>query len=163
MNKFSLLIRVAMVVALAASFSVAGEGDDAWFDVHGCAMCKNFSAEPGLLEHIEWENHEISNGVMTVSVIDEEYEDAYERAVHNIGAVGQKLAAGEQLPLCGFCTSYGELMMAGVKVEEVETKLGSVTLMTSTDPQVVKMIQEHAKHTTDEYEKVQAAGGFKSS
>ena len=50
MNKLSLLIRAAMVVALAAGFLVAGEGDDAWFDVHGCAMCKNLAAEPGLLD-----------------------------------------------------------------------------------------------------------------
>lgn len=163
MSKLSLLIRVALVVALAAGFLVAGEGDQAWFDVHGCAMCKNLAAEPGLLEHIEWENHQISAGVMTVSVIDEEYSDAFKRAAQNMSAVGQKMATGEQLPLCGFCMSYGKLMMAGVTVEQFDTKLGSVTLMTSSDPEVVKMIQEHGKRTTEEYEKVQAAGGFKSS
>jgi len=48
-------------------------------------------------------------------------------------------------------------------LEHVETRLGSVTLMTSSDPQVVKMIQEHGKRTTEEYKKVQAAGGFKTS
>lgn len=163
MSKRSILIRVVLMVALAAGVLVAGDGDQAWFDLEGCSMCKNFGAEPGLMEHIEWENHMISAGVMTVSVVDEEYQDALKRAEKNMAAVGQKLAAGEQLPLCGFCTSYGKLMMAGVKIEQVETKLGAVVLMTSSDPEVVKMIQEHAKHTDEEYEKIKAAGGFKSS
>jgi hypothetical protein len=115
------------------------------------------------MEHIEWENHMISDGVMTISVVDEEYQDAMERAEKNMEAVGQKMAAGEQLPLCGFCTSYGELMMAGVKIEQFDTKLGAVVLMTSSDPKVVEMIQAHAKHTDEEYEKIKKAGGFKSS
>jgi hypothetical protein len=163
MGKRSILIRVVLMVALAAGVLVAGDGDKAWFDLEGCAMCKNFAAEPGLMEHIEWENHMISGGVMTVSVVDEEYQTALEHAEKNMEAVGQKLAAGEQLPLCGFCTSYGKLMMAGVKIEQFDTKVGAVVLMTSSDPKVVEMIQQHAKHTDEEYEKLKAAGGFKSS
>ena len=163
MGKRSILIRVVLMVALAAGVLVAGDGDQAWFDLEGCAMCKNFAAEPGLMEHVEWENHMISDGVMTISIIDEEYQGAMKRAQKNMGAVAQKLAAGEQLPLCGFCTSYGKLMMAGVKIEQVETDFGAVVLMTSSDPEVVKMIQAHAKHTDEEYEKIEKAGGFKSS
>jgi hypothetical protein len=163
MGKRSILIRVMLIVALAAGVLVAGDGDKAWFDLEGCAMCKNFAAEPGLMEHIEWENHMISDGVMTISVVDEEYQDAMKRAEKKMAAVGQQLAAGEQLPLCGFCTSYGKLMMAGTKIEQFDTKLGTVVLMTSSDPKVVEMIQQHARHTDEEYEKIKAAGGFKSS
>lgn len=163
MGKRSILVLVMLMAALAVGVLVAADGDTAWFDLEGCSMCKNFAAEPGLMEHIEWENHMISDGVMTVSVVDEEYQDAMKRAEKNMAAVSQKLAAGEPLPLCGFCTSYGELVMAGVKIEQVETKLGAVVLMTSSDPEVVKMIQAHAKHTDEEYEKIKKSGGFKSS
>jgi hypothetical protein len=163
MGKRSILIRVALVVVLAAGVLVAGDQGQAWFDLEGCSMCKNFAAEPGLMEHIEWENHMISDGVMTVSIVDEEYRDAMKRAEKNMAAVGEKLAAGEQLPLCGFCTSYGKLVMAGVKIEQVDTDFGAVVLMTSSDPKVVEMIQAHARHTDEEYEKIKKAGGFKSS
>jgi hypothetical protein len=85
------------------------------------------------------------------------------RAVVILGLAAGSLVSAEQLALCGFCTSYVKLMMAGAKVAQFETKLGSITLMTSTDPEVVKMIQGHGRHATEDYEKVLAAGGFKSS
>jgi hypothetical protein len=162
MSKRSILSLLAMV-ALTAGLLVAAEAEQPWFDLEGCSMCKNFAAEPGLMEHIEWENHMIASGVMTVSVVAVSLKNAMERAEKNMEAVGQKLAAGEQMPLCGFCTSYGKLMMAGVKVEQFDTKLGAVVLMTSSDPKVVEMIQAHAKHTDEEYEKIKKSGGFKSS
>jgi hypothetical protein len=162
MLKRSILACVVLAAALVAGGLVADEGDQAWFDLEGCAICKNLAAEPGLVEHIEWENHKISNGVMTITVVDEEYVDAFQRAAKNMQATAQKLMTGEQLHLCGFCTSYGMLIASGATIEQVDTKLGNVTLMTSSDPKVVEMIQAHAARTDEEYEKVKQAGGFKS-
>lgn len=53
MGKRSILIRVLLMATLAAGLVVAAEGDEPWFDLEGCSMCKNFAAEPGLMEHIE--------------------------------------------------------------------------------------------------------------
>jgi hypothetical protein len=119
-------------------------------------MCKNLTEE-GLIEHIEWENHLIKNGLITVSRVDEEYEPAMKRAEQKMTAVGAKLQSGEQMPLCGFCMSYGQLMMAGVQIEEIETEFGYITLMTASDPELVKMIHAHGQHTNDAYEEWQAA------
>jgi hypothetical protein len=72
-------------------------------------------------------------------------------------AVAAKMQSGEQVPLCGFCTSYGKLMMAGVQMEEIETEFGHISLMTASDPEVVKMIHDHGQHTIDAYDEWQAA------
>ena len=69
---------------------------------------------------------------------------------------GARLMAGEKMPLCGFCTSYGELMMAGAVMDDVETGMGKVALMTSSDPKVVEKIHTHAERTIKEYEKMLA-------
>ena len=65
----------------------------------------------------------------------------------------KKMHAGEQLHLCGFCQSYGGLMMAGAKFENFKGSFARVTLMTSSDPDVVAKIHAHAERTIAEHEK----------
>lgn len=65
------------------------------------------------------------------------------------------LTAGEDLPMCGMCQSFGVLHATGkVKWESWETPAGHITLMTSTDPEVIEMIHEHAQRTIEEYAKM---------
>ena len=148
------LLALAAVALIAVAW--AGEEQKAWFDLENCAMCKNLKAEEGLLENIQWETHLISNGVMSIAAVPGEYEEAFERARENMNAAVMKMQSGEQVHLCGFCTSYGRLMMAGAKSEEIIAQAGHISLTTSNDPEVVKMIQEHGQRTIDEYNKMMA-------
>ena len=67
------------------------------------------------------------------------------------------LENGKQMPLCGFCTSYGKLKMAGAKDEQVETDFGMIGLLTSDDPDIVKQIHAHADRTVKEFAAFKAA------
>ena len=150
---------IAIVCALLLAVAVGNAGEKAaWFDLEGCDVCRGMSSQEGLMEHMQWENHVIKNGVLSVTVVDPAYQAAYERAEKHMGEMGAKLAAGEELQLCGFCSSMGNLMMKGAQRETVKTAAGLITLVTSNDPQVAEAIRKHGQHTIDEYAKMMAAG-----
>ena len=146
----------ALVVCMVAAPVVGGE-EKAWFDLENCSMCKNFAAEEGLMENMKWETFVISDGMMSVAVIDEHYHDAMERASKKMEAVGAKLQAGEQLPLCGFCSSFGNLLMSGAKLQEFDTVAGHISLMTSDSAELVAKIHAHAERTIEEGAKLAKA------
>ena len=150
--KHALLVMLGL--ALVNTAVQAQEHEGGWFDLHNCAMCKNLSAEEGLLEHMTWENHIIPNGMMSIAVIPDDYQGAMDRVHHNMQAVVKKLQSGEQMPLCGFCQSYGKLMEMGAQEQEIKSAAGYISLLTSDDPQVVKKIHEHAQKTIDEHQKM---------
>jgi hypothetical protein len=146
------------VACLCLGLAVAEAGDTPWFDLENCVMCKNISGEDGLWENLTWETHLITNGMMSLTVVDSEYEEAYEKAKKGMQATGQELQSGKQMHLCGFCMSYGSLIMSGANMEAVETKAGEILLVTATDDAVVEQIQTHAKKTMEEYEKLHQPG-----
>jgi hypothetical protein len=150
--KHGLLICTALAaVALTAPLAVGGD-EECWFDLENCAMCKHMLAEEGLMDHMEWETYVITDGMLSVTRIAPGYEEAFERAMDNMEKTGKQLQTGQQMYLCGHCQSYGALHMAGAIFELVETSIGSIDLMTSSDPAVVGMIQTHAQRTIDEYD-----------
>jgi hypothetical protein len=162
MKKTKILAALAIVavalVALPTAFAAQGES---WFDLEGCSMCKSMSSEKGLMENMEWENHLTTDGMMTVTVVKHGYEEAFERAMTNMEATGAKLMAGEDLYLCGFCTSYGSLHMAGANFENFQTAGGHINLVTSRDPAIIETIHAHGQTTIDEMAKM--TGGKEKS
>ena len=129
-----------------------------WFDLENCAFCKNLSAEPGLVEHMCTEYHDLSNGVIAMTVIDEEYREAYQRAQKNMQKVAEEWNKTGQTPYtCGFCSAYGEFMMAGVKFEPVHGEEAEVLLMTSDDPVMVEKLHAFGKRSTEEMAKARGA------
>jgi hypothetical protein len=154
----SALLGVLALATLALPAAIAAPGE-LWFDLDKCEMCKNMSSEEGLMEHMEWENHLTKDGMVSVTVVADGYEEAFHRSMKNMEATGQKLMTGEKLYLCGFCQSFGALQMAGAQSEHIETGVGTINLMTSRDPAVVAKIHAHGQRTMDEYAKMVAAEG----
>jgi hypothetical protein len=155
-------MRKSLLVLLALTFcagvATAGEGGD-WFDIAGCGMCKNLGATPGMLDNVAWNHYVIDSGMMSVAVIPGEYSDAWHEAKEAMHAVGQKMMAGEEMHLCGFCTSMGAILHTGnANMEVVETTAGEVTLITSNDEATVGMIHEHAKRSMHEMKKMAEMG-----
>jgi hypothetical protein len=127
-----------------------------WFDLENCAFCKNLTAEEGLMEHMTWENFVIPTGMMTVSTVAPGYEDKFQNAMKNMEETSKRLMAGEQLPMCGMCQSFGMIWATGkMDYKMFDTKAGHIELTTSSDPEVVAMIQKHAQRTIDEYAKLE--------
>lgn len=155
--KISLLVGVTALLVLSVPLAFAAKDDAPWFDLENCSMCKHMTAEEGLMEHMEWENLLTKDGMMSVTVVAHDYEEAFQRSMKNMEAEGMKMMSGQEMYLCGFCQSYGTLHMAGVNFENFETDMGYINLATSHDPAVVKQIHAHTQKTIDEYEKMVAA------
>jgi hypothetical protein len=157
MMKAVLSIAALALTALAAGSGWAGD-EGSWFDLENCAMCKHLMTDPAMMENLGWENHLTMNGMMSVTIYRTEGAKAYfADASTKMEEVGQKLMAGEQMPLCNYCQSFGKLLMTGkVTLEEFETETGQIMLVSSDDPAVVKMIHEHGQHTIDEFAKYES-------
>ncbi|MEN8008144.1 MAG: hypothetical protein ABFS42_14075 [Candidatus Krumholzibacteriota bacterium] len=155
-KRLALIFGVFALTAFALPLAAA-PGTTPWFDLDNCDMCKNMTAEEGLMEAMDWENHLTKDGMVSITVVAPGHEEAFARSMQNMKAAGEKMMTGEKMYLCGFCQSYGGLHMSGASFEHIETKNGTIELVTSHDPAVVKMIHTHGQRTIDEYKKMVAA------
>lgn len=143
---------------VAASWAWAEHHEEqanSWFDLENCEMCKSLGEHPELMSEMKWEVHDIENGMLMVAVVPEEHEDAWEEASKKMKQKANQITA--ESSLCGFCQSYGKLMEAGAKQQEIDSELGTITLLTAEDKETVKKIHEHAQQTREENEKLMAA------
>jgi hypothetical protein len=133
-----------------------------WFDMENCEFCQSLVEDPALMDHMQWENHVISNGALSIAVVEPAYAAAYVKANAAMEALGQNMQTGKVDPtkvkMCGRCAAFGQLMMTGVKVETIKGEAAEVTLMTSGDPQVVAKIHEFTKRTNQEMAELMPAG-----
>ena len=149
--------RLICLLAVSVALAGAASGDEGpWFDLENCTMCQNLLP---VVEHVNWEIHVLRNGMLSVTVVEPAHAEAWAAAHKEMEAVGQKLMAGEQLPLCNFCQSMGAIVMAGAQWENIDSEVADaeIMLLTSADPKVAEMIQKHAKRTKEEYGKMVAA------
>jgi hypothetical protein len=148
-------------VALLHGVGNAGPGESAWFDMQGCAFCKNLVKDPHLMENMTWEHHDISNGVVAITTVKPEFKKSYIEARTAMMDTGKKLETGQltidKVPMCGHCQAYGKLMMMGAKTEWVEGSQADVEIMTSDKPEVVKEIKAFAQRNRDEMAKMEQA------
>jgi len=147
---------LAVVVAIAA-YVVAQEKAKPWFDMKNCAMCSSLSSKPGLLEAMTWEHFTVANGAVQVGYCPDEFKAAFGQAMGEMQKAQEKMQAGEKVNLDGYCMGYGELMQAGAKVEHMEAAHSNVTLITSSDPKVIKKIHDFTNRTNEELAKMAAA------
>jgi hypothetical protein len=169
MKLIVVLALVALAVPAASTPALAGDPHQhamktksGWFDMENCAFCQNMVKNPDLLEHLVWENHVIANGSLSITIVEPAYAAAYAEAMGAMMALGQKMHSGELDPtkvkMCGHCKAYGELMMAGANVQEVDGEAADVTLITSSDPQIIANIHEFTNRTNQEMGELMAAG-----
>nr|MBN2278297.1 hypothetical protein [candidate division Zixibacteria bacterium] len=151
MKKLTMPVLAVLLVFIIAA--LASSEEKPWFDMANCDFCKHLLDDPALLDHTVWEHHNISNGLISVTTVDKEYLPSLRKASHMMDVEGEKFAKGEPVKMCGMCQAMGMLMQKGVKYEVVETQRGSVMLMTSADPEVVKLIQDWGKRNIDELKK----------
>lgn len=143
-----------LILALAGTaFAGANEG---WFDLENCGMCKNLNNDPELFQSMTWDNYLLTNGMMEVTTYPAGMKDRFDKLSASMQATGERLMAGEQMPMCGMCMSYGALMMKGVAMDRVETPAGAITVITSQDPEVVALIRNHAQTTINAYAEMMA-------
>jgi hypothetical protein len=144
-----------LLIALAALLCVAVAQDSPWFDIKNCSFCKQLTAEPGLLDHMKYEYHNIDGGFMSVTMVDKEYQEAYLKAMSAMEKVGEEMkVSGKMVPMCQFCTKFGEFMMKGTKTQVIHSALGDIFMMTSPDTAIVTELQAFATRTSQELAKL---------
>lgn len=163
MKTIALLVTIVLVALPALAGDHPMKTASGWFDMDGCEFCKNLTVEPELLEHMTWESHTIGNGMITISTVEPEYAEAYATANKAMEKLGGDMMSGAvnpmQVKMCGHCSAFGQLMMAGAEMEVVTGDVADVSLITSADPALVKRIHEFCDRNNDEMAKMMAAGG----
>ncbi len=142
------------VVILSALFLVAGAqaaDEGSWIDMENCAICKPLLEQDShLMQHMTWKHHNISDGLVSVTVIDPEYLSSYEKAGEKMNAVIEQMQAGEETYTCNMCTELGAIFQTGVNRESVKSDNVSVAITTSDNPAMVKRIQAWGARTNKE-------------
>lgn len=152
MKKFSFL-----VIGLALLICVAFAQDKPWFDVKNCSFCKELTAQPGLLQHMKYEYHNIDGGFMSITIVDKDWQEPYLKAMTAMQKVGEDMkTSGNPVPMCQFCTKFGEFMMKGTKSQVIHSELGDIFMMTSADTAIVTELQAFATRTREELTKLSA-------
>ncbi len=146
------LATVAVVVF--ATMNYVNAGDEPWMDAKNCDFCANMMSQEGLMKNMTWEQHKISNGLMSVTTVKPEYLDSFKSAMAGMEKTSAAMKAGEKVSACNMCKEMGAILMGGANKENVETKNGMVCLMTSSDAEMVTKIQAWGTKTTDEMMKM---------
>jgi hypothetical protein len=138
----------SVLVLIIAAAAVAGV-QIPWVDMTGCPICVNVSNEEGLTENMIWEHHLTASGAMTVFTVKPDYQEKFERAKGRMKEILGKVVEGEEIEVCGYCTSLATLLKRGAKAENIVTSASDVTLLSATDQTVIKEIREHGQKTID--------------
>ena len=134
------LLLIAITVVFLFSLSTADEKP--WLDMEHCSFCKILYEYEGLMDNLTWEHYEISNGFVTIPTVNDDYKEAFDEVGVRMQEVNDKIMQGEEVPLCGMCTAMGQLFRQGVAFEQVRTKTGDFSIMTSDDPEVVEELKK---------------------
>ncbi len=151
-----LLIGALTLTLLTSLISIAAD-ETPWYDFENCAMCKNLTLVPDFMKNLHHELVKVDRGFLMVTTADPGFVKQYKEASAKMNAVGEKLMAGEQLPMCGCCNAFGALLMKGAKMEARELKNGDVMLVTSDDPALVQELHAYVDKDMAEMAKLGAA------
>jgi hypothetical protein len=154
MSRMILLTLVAVLVAGAGS-----AGEVAWFDMDNCSMCTNLSQNKDLVMNITWEQHPISDGIVSVTTVTAEHLADYRKAHEGMNLTAMKLQKGEEMELCGSCIALNACMMKGPKMEYVETSNGDVMILSSDNAELAAELWAWAKRNTEEKAKMKKEKG----
>ncbi|MDH3892159.1 MAG: hypothetical protein OEV49_13860 [candidate division Zixibacteria bacterium] len=139
-------IAATLILLLIATVTFAGDNAP-WVDMKDCPICSNVSSEEGLMENMTWEHHLTATGVMTVSTIKPDYQEKFDRAKGRMKEIMGKVVAGEEIQVCGYCTSLSLLLKKGAKADNVTTQASDIMVVSSTDEATIAGIHTHAEKT----------------
>ena len=143
-------MRIVTIAILVLIVAIAVAGAKApWVDMAGCPICTNVSSKEGLVENMTWEHHLTATGVMTVFTVKPDYQPQFDKAKAGMKDLLGKVLAGEDMELCGYCTSLSSLLKEGAKSENIIIDDSDITLISSTDEAKIARIHTHGQKTID--------------
>lgn|GEM_PF-1713724 len=143
-------MKIVSIVALVLIAAVATIGASSpWVDMEGCPICTNVSSVDGLVENMTWEHHLTATGVMTVFTVKPDYRPQFLKAKAAMKELIGKVVAGDELEVCGYCSSVASLLKDGAKAENIIIDDSDITLISSTDEAKIAKIHTHGQKTID--------------
>ncbi len=115
------LAGIVVILLGLVAFAAMAQTEKSWFDMENCGFCKEIVKQPGLMEHMHTDYQNISNGVVSVTNIDDGFWDEYEKAEVGMQKVSEGFQTGQVPPMCGHCMKMGEFFMKGVSMEGVKS------------------------------------------
>jgi hypothetical protein len=163
MKTFALILVLALLALPALAGEHAMATKSGWFDLEHCDFCKNLLKDPELLHHMTWETHKIDNGMMYISTCDPAYAESYAACNAAMEKLGNDMMTGAVDPttvqMCGSCAAFGELMMAGVTMENIDGEAADISLVTSSDAEMVDKLHAYADRNNKEMDELMASSG----
>jgi hypothetical protein len=161
MNRILGTAFLALVSPFVASVGAEAPDEALLAEMKKCAVCQVMAEKPALMEHMTWETHKIDNGMLCIASVPKEhakeFASLHAKLMQNVAKVKADLKQGEAVQLCSFCESMGELEKAGATQQVIDTATGAITLVTSTDPELVEKIHEQADKAIAEQKKLRQA------
>ncbi len=141
-------------VLLCAGIGMLMAAETPWFDAQNCDFCRHLLTDPHLMQNMTWETHDLSNGVLILTAVKPEFRESYEKAKKEMAELEKGLASGKinvkDLKLCGHCQFYGMLHASGAKFEHIESDIADIELITSDNPDILKLIKEYGERNRKE-------------
>ncbi len=154
MRRFTIIGLTLMVVCAAVSFAQA---PTSYWDMQSCDFCKTFNAQPGLFEHLRFEYHNTSSGMVGVIYIDPAYRDKFTAMLAGQRKVHNDLMSGKLVKMCEHCSAIEDLFKSGAKIEPILSEKLHVTVFSSDVPETIAKIHYHADRCRIQNEKDNAA------
>lgn len=155
-----LLTLATMSILVVAALATAEEKKTAekpWYDMQNCVFCKELTAQPGLMEHMKHDYHNVSTGTISVLQVDASHMDAFKKAMVGMQSVAGKMEQGKMPYMCQHCEMMGSLMMnSNIKIDQIETNFGSLTVYATQDSATMAMLHEFATRSNEEGKKMMA-------
>jgi hypothetical protein len=142
-------LTLALLAAVGCAFSV-NAAEEPWLDLDKCMFCKAFASQPGLLDHMKTEYHDTRTGIISVTYIDKDYEDAFKKAQAGISQVVADKVAGKPIVACKHCAGIGEFSSMGL-AEPIKSEKCTIVIYSSSDPAVVARLQDFARKTNEAF------------
>ena len=153
---------LTLIACFGTSFAIAQDEETektetkriAFFDMDNCEICNCMSDVKDMMQKVKWETQIIPNGFLAITVVPEDLKASMEKAKKKMKAAITKLEDGDEMTICGYCQGLGDLIAEGADLTELSTVGGDIMMVTSSDEDVVKKIQAHAKKTIAEHKKM---------
>ena len=139
-RRISIAVMIGLLFSISLSAVATAQDEDkkkdeiAWFDMGRCEICKNMVSMKDSMHRLKWDSHMLDNGMITVAVVPADMLEEMVKAEKGVEKTVARLEQGEKLDMCGFCHSYGKLMMLGAKFEEIKSDGVNISIITSSDP-----------------------------
>jgi len=141
MRKSVMILLPAAVLALAGLILHAEEGVK-WLDPQNCHFCKPLAETEGLMEHVNWENYKIANGMVSVTTYAPEWAEKAKAASAAMKKLWDEYDPTVEVHMCGMCQAWMQMPMDKIKMESVDFTGGELSLTTSDDPAIVARMHE---------------------